>query len=131
MNTKACKRRTPEKTSFYKIVYNYFEEYKNVYSERYENEYGYFRNIVSDVVERKFSGSFLAWHLFTFLKQKNNLVQVLYCTQESGERIIIRVTKFFDAFGVCPLFFPLPQKSCRTTPCPGVYIFTDHCFLAM
>jgi len=52
MNTKSYKRRTPEKTSFYKIVYNYFEEYKNVYSERYENEYGYFRNIVSDVVEK-------------------------------------------------------------------------------
>ncbi len=35
------KKREPEKTDFYKIVFNYHEEYEKVYPKRYEKEYGY------------------------------------------------------------------------------------------
>jgi hypothetical protein len=47
------KRREPEKTDFYKIVFHYHEEYEEVYPKRFEKEYGYLRKRVIEVV-RKF-----------------------------------------------------------------------------
>ena len=44
------KRSEPEKTHLYNIVYNLHEEYERVYNERYEDGYGYFRNIISEVI---------------------------------------------------------------------------------
>ena len=44
------KRRAPERTDLYKIVFNYHEEYESQYAERYEPEYGCLRNIIRDVI---------------------------------------------------------------------------------
>ncbi len=53
MNTAGVyKRREPEKTDFYKIVFNYHEEYEKVYPERLEKEYGYLRKRVIEVVHK-------------------------------------------------------------------------------
>jgi len=44
------KRRTPEKSDLYRITYQHFEEYEKVYPERYEEEYGYFRKIITATI---------------------------------------------------------------------------------
>ena len=52
MAIKLYRRREPEKTDFYKIVYHYFKEYEEVYPDRYESEYGYFRKNISEVINK-------------------------------------------------------------------------------
>ena len=44
------KRRTPEKSDLYRIAYQHFEEYEKIYPERYEEEYGYFRKIITATI---------------------------------------------------------------------------------
>jgi len=44
------KRRTSEKSDLYKIAYQHFEEYEKIYLERYEEEYGYFRKIITSTI---------------------------------------------------------------------------------
>ena len=44
------KRREPEKSDFYKIVYHYHQEYEKIYPDRYEPEYGYLRKRVMEVI---------------------------------------------------------------------------------
>ncbi len=46
------KRRSPEKTDLYQITYRYFEEYEKEYRQRYEYEYGSFRNVIRDTIWR-------------------------------------------------------------------------------
>lgn len=46
------KPREPEKTDLYKIVFNYYEEYEQVYTDRYESEFGYIRKRVIEVVHK-------------------------------------------------------------------------------
>ena len=46
------KRREPEKAPLYKIVFNYYEAYEKVYTERYEKEYGCFRSEVKESIQK-------------------------------------------------------------------------------
>ncbi len=46
------KRREPEKSTLYKIVFNYYESYEEIYPERYEKEYGYFRTEVKESIKK-------------------------------------------------------------------------------
>jgi ribosomal protein S27E len=50
MHAGVYKRRTPEKSDLYKIAYHYFEAYEKIYPERYEEEYGYFRKIITSTI---------------------------------------------------------------------------------
>ena len=50
MAIKLYRRREPEKTPFYRLVYHNFEEYERVYEDRYEKEYGFFRTRVREVI---------------------------------------------------------------------------------
>jgi len=50
MNGGVYKRRTPEKSDLYEIAYQHFEEYEKIYPERYEEEYGYFRKIITATI---------------------------------------------------------------------------------
>ena len=44
------KRRTPEKSDLDRIAYQQFEAYEKIYPERYEDEYGYFRKIITSTI---------------------------------------------------------------------------------
>jgi len=44
--------RHPEHTVFYRVLFHYFEEFLKEYESRFEREYGYFRPIIQDVVEK-------------------------------------------------------------------------------
>jgi len=46
------RQRHPEHTVFYQVVFHYFEEFLREYENRFEREYGYFRPIIQDVVEK-------------------------------------------------------------------------------
>lgn len=46
----AYKRREPEKSDFYRVVFHYHGEYEKVYPERFEKEYGYLRKRVVEVI---------------------------------------------------------------------------------
>jgi len=50
MHSGVYKRREPEKSDFYRIVFHYHEEYEKVYAERFEKEYGYLRKRVMEVI---------------------------------------------------------------------------------
>ena len=50
MNSKLYKRRTPEKSTLYKIVYNHFQEYENIYPDKYEQDFGFLRKIVPKTI---------------------------------------------------------------------------------
>ena len=50
MNSKIYKRRTPEKSALYKIVYNHFQQYENIYPDKYEQDFGYFRKIIPKTI---------------------------------------------------------------------------------
>ena len=44
--------RHPERTVLYRVLFHYFERFLAEYERRFEKEYGYFRPIVKEVVER-------------------------------------------------------------------------------
>ena len=50
MNNKIYKRRTPEKSTLYKIVYNHFQECENIYPDKYEQDFGYLRTIIPKTI---------------------------------------------------------------------------------
>ena len=52
MITGVYKRRKPEQSTLYKIVFNYHEAYKDIYEERYEPEYGYFRTEIKESIQK-------------------------------------------------------------------------------
>jgi hypothetical protein len=46
------RRRHPERTVLYRMLFHHFERFLTEYEGRFEREYGYFRPIVKEVVER-------------------------------------------------------------------------------
>ena len=52
MNSKIYKRRTPEKATLYKIVYNHFQEYQNMYPDKYEKHFGFLRKIIPKTIHK-------------------------------------------------------------------------------
>jgi hypothetical protein len=46
--------RHPEHTVLYRLVFHHFERFLREYEGRFEKEYGYFRPIVKEVIERYF-----------------------------------------------------------------------------
>jgi len=47
-------QRHPEQTVFYRVLFNYFDEFVAEYENRFEREYGYFRPVIQEVVEKYF-----------------------------------------------------------------------------
>jgi hypothetical protein len=46
------RQRHPEFTVFYRVFFHYFEKFLGEYEDRFEKEYGYFRPVIKDVVEK-------------------------------------------------------------------------------
>jgi hypothetical protein len=46
------RQRHPEHTVFYRVFFYYFERFLQEYEHRFEKEYGYFRPVIQDVVEK-------------------------------------------------------------------------------
>ena len=46
------RQRHPEHTVFYRVFFYYFERFLREYEDRFEKEYGYFRPVIQDVVEK-------------------------------------------------------------------------------
>jgi len=46
------RQRHPERTVFYRVMFHYFEEFVSEYENRFEREYGYFRPVIKEVVEK-------------------------------------------------------------------------------
>jgi hypothetical protein len=44
--------RYPERTVLYRVMFHHFERFLTEYEGRFEREYGYFRSVVKEVVER-------------------------------------------------------------------------------
>jgi len=44
--------RSPQKTPFYQCIADHFEEFVQVYDERYEREYGFWRPVIAEVIEK-------------------------------------------------------------------------------
>jgi len=44
--------RHPERTVLYRVLFHYFDRFLTEYESRFEREYGYFRPIIKDVLER-------------------------------------------------------------------------------
>jgi hypothetical protein len=44
--------RHPERTVLYRVLFHHFERFVAEYESRFERDYGYFRPIVKDVVEK-------------------------------------------------------------------------------
>ena len=44
--------RHPEHTVFYRVLFYYFERFLREYENRFEKEYGYFRPVIQDVIEK-------------------------------------------------------------------------------
>jgi hypothetical protein len=44
--------RHPERTVLYRVMFHHFERFLTEYESRFEREYGYFRPVVKEVVER-------------------------------------------------------------------------------
>jgi hypothetical protein len=44
--------RHPERTVLYRVLFHYFERFLTEYEGRFEREYGYFRPVIKEVVER-------------------------------------------------------------------------------
>jgi hypothetical protein len=47
--------RHPERTVLYRLLFHYIERFLTEYEGRFEKEYGYFRPVVQEVVERYFN----------------------------------------------------------------------------
>ena len=48
------RQRHPEKTVLYRVLFYYFEEFLTEHESRFEREYGYFRPVIKEVVEKYF-----------------------------------------------------------------------------
>ena len=46
------RQRHPERTVFYRVLFHYFDEFVAEYESRFEREYGYFRPVIQEVVEK-------------------------------------------------------------------------------
>jgi ribosomal protein S27E len=46
------RQRHPEHTVFYRVFFHYFEQFLQEYENRFEKEYGYFRPVIQEVVEK-------------------------------------------------------------------------------
>jgi len=46
------RQRHPERSVFYRVLFHYFESFLLEYESRFEREYGYFRPIIQEVVDR-------------------------------------------------------------------------------
>ncbi len=46
------RERHPELSVFYRVFFYYFERFLREYEDRFEKEYGYFRPVIKEVVER-------------------------------------------------------------------------------
>jgi hypothetical protein len=46
------RQRHPAHTVFYRVFFDYFEQFLREYEDRFEKEYGYFRPVIQDVVEK-------------------------------------------------------------------------------
>jgi len=46
------RHRHPERTVFYRVLFRYFDEFVGEYENRFEREYGYFRSVIQEVVEK-------------------------------------------------------------------------------
>ena len=46
------RQRHPERTVFYRVLFHYFDECVAEYENRFEREYGYFRPVIQEVVEK-------------------------------------------------------------------------------
>jgi hypothetical protein len=46
------RQRHPEHTVFYRVFFHYFERFLREHEDRFEKEYGYFRPVIQDVVEK-------------------------------------------------------------------------------
>ena len=46
------KRRQPQKSAFYQFINRHFEEFRRVYEERFQNQHGYYRTVVTEVIEK-------------------------------------------------------------------------------
>ena len=46
------RQRHPERSVFYRVLFHYFESFLLGYEPRFEREYGYFRPIIQEVVDR-------------------------------------------------------------------------------
>jgi hypothetical protein len=46
------RQRHPELTVFYRVLFHYFEEFLREYESRFMRDYGYFRPVIQDVVEK-------------------------------------------------------------------------------
>lgn len=44
--------RHPERTVLYSLLFHYFEKFISEYEHRFEREYGYFRPVIQEVVEK-------------------------------------------------------------------------------
>ena len=44
--------RQPQKTVLYRVLFHYFDRFLSEYESRFQREYGFFRPIVKEVVER-------------------------------------------------------------------------------
>ncbi len=49
---KVYKPRQPQKTAPYRIFSQYYDEFKDVYEERYQSKYGFFRSFIDEEVEK-------------------------------------------------------------------------------
>jgi hypothetical protein len=46
------RQRHPERTVFYRVLFHYFDEFVAEYENRFEREYGCFRSVIQEVVEK-------------------------------------------------------------------------------
>jgi len=46
------RQRHPERSVFYRVFFYYFERFLSEYEDRFDKEYGYFRLVIKDVVEK-------------------------------------------------------------------------------
>jgi len=46
------RQRHPERNVFYRVMFRYFDEFVSEYESRFEKEYGYFRPIIKEIVDR-------------------------------------------------------------------------------
>lgn len=46
------RQRHPERTAFYRVLFHYFDEFVAEYENYFEREYGCFRPVIQDVVEK-------------------------------------------------------------------------------
>jgi len=50
MDKKIYKRRTPEKSTLYKIVFLHYQDYENIYPQKHEKQFGFLRKIIPKTI---------------------------------------------------------------------------------